>query len=192
MLDTLKFKKERSIYIDGTIDQTMATTVIKTINEQRAEAEEALGSYEYHFHKKVDLPPMKLYMNSYGGEVLSALGIYDYIRAWEGDKSMITSVGIGMVASAALFPFLASNERYCYPHTRFLIHSVSGGVWGAAKDIDDYSRETKVLIGYINEIILSRTNITKEYLDEISNSKIDKWIGAKDAVELGICQDIIR
>lgn len=192
MIDTLKLRKERSLYLTEELNQLSTGNLLRSINEQRAEEEEAVSAYEYQFNRKLVLPELKLYINCYGGEVLSSLGLYDYIRAWEGESNKLVTIGVGCVASAAVFILLAANKRFCYPHTRFLIHSQSGGVIGPQKDVESFTNEMKITQEYIYEVITSRTNITRDFLDKITDNKEDRWIGAEEAKELGLIHEIIK
>lgn len=71
-----------------------------------------------------DLEEITLYINSPGGEVISGLAVYDYIKIM---KSPVRTVTIGDAASMGAIIFLAGEKREMLPHTRILIHDPSYG-----------------------------------------------------------------
>ena len=71
-----------------------------------------------------------LYINSLGGDVISGLAVYDFIRLM---KSPVKTVCTGTAASMGAILFLAGTTRQMLPHTRLLIHDPSYG----SNDIGD-------------------------------------------------------
>ncbi len=63
--------------------------------------------------------PIKLCLNSPGGEVTSGLAAYDAIMNL---KCPVDTLCIGTAASMASILFLAGRERAMYEHTRIMIH----------------------------------------------------------------------
>ena len=78
---------------------------------------------------------INLYINSPGGSVTSALGIFDTMNFI---KPKVSTICMGQAASAAAV-LLAAGEpgkRFILPHARVLIHQPSGGAQGQSVDIE--------------------------------------------------------
>ena len=75
---------------------------------------------------------IKIYINSPGGSVTSAMALYDTIQHVKAD---ISTICIGQAASAAavLLACGAKGKRFSLPNSRVLIHQVMGGVEGQQK-----------------------------------------------------------
>ena len=82
-----------------------------------------------------------LYINSLGGDVISGLAVYDFIRLM---KSPVKTVCTGTAASMGAILFLAGTTRQMLPHTRLLIHDPSYG----SNDVERLSRNIKKAVIY--------------------------------------------
>lgn len=65
--------------------------------------------------------PIKLYINSCGGDVYDAWGLIDIIL---NSKTPIYTYCTGYAMSAAFNIFLAGHKRYCYKHSTFMCHQM--------------------------------------------------------------------
>ena len=102
--------KDRIIFLGEPIDDHVANTIIAQLLFLEAE------------NPKEDI---KIYINSPGGSVTSALALYDTIQYMKCD---VATICIGQAASAAAV-LLASGtkgKRYSLPNARVLIHQVMG------------------------------------------------------------------
>jgi ATP-dependent Clp protease protease subunit len=87
---------------------------------------------------------------------------------------------------------ICGHKRFCYPLSTPLYHQVSGGMWGTLKQMEEDIQETKRLQKKIEEIVLSKTKITKEKLEKVYKRKTDWYITAKEALKLGIVDEVIQ
>lgn len=132
-----------------------------------------------------------IYINSYGGEVISGLAVYDYIRLM---KSPIRTVCIGTAASMGAILFISGSpgRRFMLEHTRLLIHDPS-----YRKDMcGRKSHEIQHELDKLNEcreslamIIAERTGRNIEEVYKVTRN--DTYFTAEDAVEFGLASDII-
>ena len=120
----------------------------------------------------------------------AGLAIYDtmqYIR------SPVTTICIGQAASmgSLLLCGGAAGQRYCLPHSRIMVHQVSGGYSGQASDIAIHAKEILRVRAQLNEIY--RSHLTKPHsLDEIEKlMERDYFMGAKEALDFGIVDKIL-
>ena len=93
--------------------------------------------------------------------------------------------------SSALLVALAGHKRFAYKHSTFIIHQISTGEWGTAKHLEEDLVESKRLQKILDNIILSRTKITKRQLTSIYNHKKDWYINSEEALKYKIVDQII-
>ena len=131
--------------------------------------------------------PIKLYINSNGGALSGALKIIDAIKL---SKTPVYTINTGMAYSAGFFIFITGEERYAYPNSSFLFHegSISMGVSDAGK-FRNYANFYERLLLKLKDITLSNTKMTEE--DYEAHKKDDRWFLADEALELGICDEIL-
>ena len=99
----------REIFFTDSVNITSATLLLKQLMYlDRADAGKEIT----------------LYINSLGGDVISGLAVYDFIKLM---KSPVRTVCTGTAASMGAILFLAGEKRVMLPHTRLLIHDPSYG-----------------------------------------------------------------
>ena len=195
---------ERNIYINKDIDTDTYFNIENSINTILMNDDNI-----YQNHKKLltnylninidleSLPdyykPVNITINSYGGEVYYGLSIYDIIENLN-KHCQVNMIGKGIIASCAFCIFLAAKKenRVCTKNAIFMVHQVSSGAIGPIKEMQECVDQTKSLNDRIFDIITSNTSITKEQLQNIYDKKVDWYIDANKALELGIISKIIE
>jgi len=116
--------KSRTLIIAGEVNQKLAASVTAQLLALAADGDD----------------PITIFINSQGGHVESGDTIHDMIRFV---RPRVRMIGTGWVASAGALIFVSvpREDRFCLPHTRFLLHQPAGGVGGTAADIDIEARE---------------------------------------------------
>jgi len=132
---------------------------------------------------------IKIYVNSPGGSVTSALALYDTIQHVKAD---VATICLGQAASAAavLLASGAKGKRYALPNARVMIHQVMGGVEGQQKDIEIQAKEIFRIKNQINQILAKHTGQPVKKID--SDTDRDFWMTADDAKKYGIIDKIIQ
>ena len=128
-----------------------------------------------------------IYVNSPGGFISDGLAIYDTMQFVKPD---IQTVCTGMAASMASVILCAGTKgkRKILPNAKVLIHQPWGGTMGTAADmtIDEINKEKQK----IYEILAKHTGKTAE---EISlDSQRDFWLNAKEALDYGCVDEIVK
>jgi ATP-dependent Clp protease protease subunit len=132
--------------------------------------------------------PIKLYIDSPGGSLLDTFTIIDSMSM---SKTPVWTICTGTAYSGGFFIFIAGARRIAYPHSSFLFHEGSiTSVSGTANQFANYSNFYKRQLKMLKDITLQYTNITEEKYAEIQNE--DFWLSAKEATELGICDEIAK
>ncbi len=130
-----------------------------------------------------------MYINSPGGQVTSALAIYDTMQHVRPD---IRTICIGMCASAAaiLLSSGKKGKRNILPNAEVMIHQVLGGTEGQATDIDIHARHILKTRDRLNKILAKNTGqkLTKIETD----TERDYFMSAEEAVKYGLVDKIIK
>ena len=166
--------KDRIIFLGGVIDDVSGNSVIAQLL--------FLASQD----SKEDI---RIYINSPGGQVTSALAIYDTMQYVKPD---ISTICVGMAASAAalLLSAGAKGKRMILSNGEVMIHQVMGGAQGQATDIDIHARHILDIKKRLNEILSKHTG---QPLGKVEKDvERDYFMDAKDAKKYGIVDKIIQ
>ena len=131
---------------------------------------------------------INMYINSPGGSVTAGLAIYDTMQFV---KPPVSTLCVGQAASmgAVLLAAGAKGRRYALPHSRIMIHQLSGGFEGQATDIEIQAREALRLREILNGIL---TNHTGQGIKRIEkDTDRDFFMHAAQAVEYGLIDEVI-
>jgi ATP-dependent Clp protease protease subunit len=166
--------KERIIFLGEPIDDGVANTLIAQLLFLDAE------------NSKEDI---KLYINSPGGSVTSAMALYDTMQHVKADVATIC-VGQAASASAVLLACGAKGKRFSLPNARVLIHQVMGGVEGQQKDVEIQAREMLRIKNQINQILAKHTGQPVAKIEKDSDR--DYFMTAEEAKKYGLVDKIIQ
>ena len=130
-----------------------------------------------------------IYCDSPGGSVKSGLSMVDVMNYVSSD---IITINTGMAASmgSVLLGAGTKGKRYSLPHSRVMLHQVSGGAEGVLADMEISLNEAKK---YNDELF----RMLGEYCDKDSeqvkqDATRDFWMNAQEAVEYGIIDSVIK
>jgi len=133
--------------------------------------------------------PMKLHINSDGGNLTDAFALIDVMRT---SPIPIATVGMGNLMSSAFMIFAAGTlgKRAIARNTSIMIHQFNHEYMGKYHDMKAYAEEID-RINYRMVVELSRTSgLTEEYVQTKLLNPSDVWMSAEKLVELGFA-DII-
>lgn len=141
--------------------------------------------------------PITLVINSEGGVVEPGLQLYDVIRL---SKAPITTIGINC-ASMATILLVAGNERLAFPHSRFMLHLLSGGARGELKDVEIAVKELRKIQTMLTDCYIecgvkaglrtkNKETIRKRLMKDVDDG--DFWLNAEEAVKYGLVDRIVE
>ncbi len=132
---------------------------------------------------------INIYINSPGGSVTSALGIYDTMNFI---KPKVSTICMGQAASAAAILLAAGEKgkRFALPHARVLIHQPHGGAEGQSTDIEIAAKEVQRIRDLLDEILAGATGQEKSKIT--ADTDRDFIMTAQEAVEYGIIDQVIQ
>ena len=135
--------------------------------------------------------PITIRISSYGGHCYELWDIVSKIEELQDKGYTINTMGCGKACSCGFMLLLAGNNRYLQRYATPMYHSVATGTYGKVQDIRENLEETNRLNEMAKEYVLKKTKITREKLDEIDKCKIDWYMDAQTALELGVATKII-
>jgi ATP-dependent Clp protease protease subunit len=132
---------------------------------------------------------IQLVINSPGGYVTSGFAIYDTITSL---KSPVSTICTGLAASmgSILLSVGTKGRRFIHPHARVMIHQPSGGAQGQASNIEIQAREILKTREIGARILADNCGQTFDKIMKDFNR--DYWMDAKESVEYGIVDDILK
>jgi ATP-dependent Clp protease protease subunit len=166
--------KDRIIFLGTEIDDHVANIIIAQLLFLEAEDE------------KRDI---KMFINSPGGIVTSALAIYDTMQFV---KPNVQTICLGMAASAASLLLAAGEKgkRYILPNSRVMIHQPLGGVEGQVTDITIRAEEMLRIKNQLLDIYQKHTGQKRDKLER--DMERDFFLSARDSKEYGLVDEIIE
>ena len=167
-----KMLETRTVMISGEINKELAEKVVKQLLLLEADGE----------------GPIKVLINSPGGDADAGYAIFDMIRFVTPD---VYTIGMGLVASAGALILLAApkERRIGLPNSNYLIHQPLSGIRGVATEIEIHARQIEKLRIKINKLISEETG---KPIDQVGiDTDRDCWLDADEAVEYGMISKIV-
>jgi ATP-dependent Clp protease protease subunit len=168
------------------------TLLIGDIDADLGGAIESFIRFYNQYDEEQNIPvdqrmPIKIYIDSNGGDLCATFTIIDAIRL---SKTPVWTIVIGSAYSGSFNISIAGHKRFAYPLATFMYHEGStGNIADAGKFrnfADFYDRQLEML----KQITLKYTNITEEQYKE--HKKDDWWLDTKEALELGVIDEIVE
>lgn len=165
--------KDRIIFLGTAIDDGVANAIIAQLLflEQQNPKED-----------------IKIYINSPGGSVSSALAIYDTMQYIRPDVQTIC-VGLAASAAALLLGAGKKGKRFALPNSEVMIHQVMGGASGQASDVNIHAQHILKTKEKLNGILAKHTGQKIAKVEKDSDR--DYFMSAEEAVKYGIVDKVI-
>lgn len=166
--------KDRIIFIDGEIDESMSSLVVAQLLFLEAEDPDN---------------DINMYINSPGGYVTAGLAIYDTMNYVKPDVSTIC-VGQAASMAAVLLASGSKGKRFALPNAMIMIHQPLGGAQGQASDIKiqaDWMQSTKKRLA---KILSKNTGQTIKKIE--ADTDRDNFMLAYDALDYGLIDKILE
>ena len=159
------------VYIDGPLDWLFGVDAQEIIADVR------------------DAKPnqVRAFIDSPGGMVSVGVTLYNFFQQLRNDGVRVDTANLGMVASAAIMPFLAGESRHMPPGTNLMTHEavIEGMVFGTRADIKQQAEEYDVRIAQaasvMAEIYCEGLGCTKATAEKYFAK--EQWFDAEQALE---------
>mgnify|MGYP003113896212 CR=1 FL=1 len=136
--------------------------------------------------------PIEFYISTYGGNADDMFALYD-VMSFVKKSSSIQTIGLGKVMSAGVLLLAAgtNGERRIGQNCRVMIHNVMGGTAGSLPNLaNELSAIEQLQEDYVRALV-ENTKMTKKQLRKMLNEKVNVYLSAEEAVELGIADIIV-
>ncbi|AQS41436.1 MAG: ATP-dependent Clp protease proteolytic subunit [Candidatus Tokpelaia hoelldobleri] len=166
--------KERIIFINGPVEDTMAMLVCAQLLFLESE------------NPKKEI---SLYINSPGGYVTAGMAIYDTMQFI---RPVVSTLCIGQAASmgSLLLTAGAKGHRFALPNARIMVHQPSGGFQGTTSDIQRHAQDILKMKRRLNEIYVSHTGQDYETIERTLDR--DHFMAAEEARDFGLIDSVIE
>jgi ATP-dependent Clp protease protease subunit len=180
--------KPRIVSLYGEIDEEQCAEVALALL--------ALSEMGVQIEPEVEGDPtgetIKLLISTTGGSASDMLAVYDAIRMVK-PKCSVETVGLGKVMSAGVLLLAAGTrgKRSIGQNCRVMIHGVAGGVGGAVYSLENELEEIKHTQDQYIKLLAHETDMTVSYIKKLINRRLNVYLTASEAVELGIADEIV-
>jgi ATP-dependent Clp protease protease subunit len=106
----------------------------------------------------------------------------------------IATFGLGKVMSGGVLILAAGTKgkRKIGKNCRLMVHSVVGTSHGSLFSLENEMEEVRWIQDRYTKALAKESNITEEYIrEELFGKKMNVYLSAEEAVELGIADEII-
>ena len=138
--------------------------------------------------KKTQKEPIKLIINSFGGELYSGLALVDVI---DNSLTPVHTICHGSAMSMALVVFAAGHHRIASKYATFMYHEASypteGKVMHHKQEIKETERTDKICDDYL----LSKTKFTSKQLKDVRDKRSEWYFDVKTAMKHGLVHEIL-
>jgi ATP-dependent Clp protease protease subunit len=138
--------------------------------------------------EKAEPKPLKIFINSEGGEIFAAIPLIDAIT---NSKIPIHTYIEGISASAASLISMAGHKRFITKNSFMLIHEIRTGVQGTYSNLTDERENCDKLMCIITSLYKNKTS--EKFTDELLQSilKRDLILNSKECADYGLVDEII-
>lgn len=132
---------------------------------------------------------LSVWINSYGGSVFAAAGIYNALMEHKKTGAKVTTIVDAKAMSAATIPFMAGDERLMSPVAMFMIHNPLTRAEGYASDL----RKVADVLDVVKETIINAYQLaTGRSRAKISAMMNDEtYMSAKTAIKEGFATGML-
>lgn len=164
---------ERIIWVAGGVDDHMSTIV----------------QAQLMFLDSLDNTDITMHIDSPGGSVKSGLSMVDVMDYITSD---IRTINTGMAASmgSVLLGAGTKGKRGSLRFSRTMLHQSSGGAGGNIQDARITFKEWEKINDTLFELLGGYCGKTPEQVK--SDASRDLWLGAEEALEYGIIDEIVK
>ena len=172
--------QDNKIYFYSGVNRNACCELNKKMSELEAKA------LTLSYNLDMEAPPVKLFINSGGGNIVSGIASMDTILR---SKVPVHTYVDGFSASAATFLTVVGTKRYMSRNSYMLVHQLSTQFWGTYSNFEDEKQNLDLMMKNIKNIYKEYTKIPMKKLNEIL--KHDLMWDANTCLEYGMIDEII-
>ena len=172
-----KFPKLSRVLTLGEIESESVNELIQVIydiNEEDA--------------KKTQVEPIKLIINSFGGELYSGLALVDVI---DNSLTPVYTICHGSAMSMALIVYAAGHHRIASKYATFMYHEASYGSEGKLAHHKQELKETERTDKICDDYLLSKTKFTPKQLKDVRDKRGEWYFNIEVGKQHGLVDEIL-
>lgn len=129
---------------------------------------------------------VNLYINSMGGSVKEALGIYSALRRC---PATVVAYIDGFAASAASIIAMAAGRVVMPRNTTMMVHNAAWAVYGNSKDLRKSADDLDIINAAMLQsyIVKAGGKLTQEKLEELTDG--ETWLSAEECIQYGLADE---
>jgi ATP-dependent Clp protease protease subunit len=139
--------------------------------------------------KKQTVEPIKLIINSFGGEVFSGLALIDVI---DSSQTPIHTICHGTAMSMALIIYAAGHHRIASKYSTFMYHEAAYEINGKVAFHKQELKETERIDKICDAYLISKTKFTQKVLQPHRDRQSEWYFDAKTAQRYGLVDEILE
>lgn len=155
------------------------------VSDPLTELGEASGMSIENQIRDLDVDEIRVHIDSYGGSVPEGWTIYNTLRE---HPAKIVTYGDGFVASAALYPFLAGDERIASSLSAYYFHRVMVEARGYADDLRAAADKADKMTDIGIDAFVERTGMDAEQVRQLMQA--ETWMTPAQALACGLATSI--
>lgn len=134
--------------------------------------------------------PFTIVIAGNGGDVGAMTALYDMVATSEG-RAMITTRGVGSLASATIPLFMMGTKREIGPNTQFLFHQIRSYDEGSAttRDIRESTNFNAAAIEQYVAIIVKNSKLSADQIRSFMDES--RVVTATEAITMGLAGSIL-
>jgi ATP-dependent Clp protease protease subunit len=179
---------QRDLFLSGEIDENSVKAIIIELIK--------INNHDRYLSKFMDLSdscytpkPIKIYIDSPGGDVRSGLGLCDIIRRSE---TPIHTIVLGNALSMGFVIALCGHKRFGHLNSTFMYHQLSYmNWWLSLKGHEERLDLAKELQARLDRIVIENSKLSQKKLDKVNNQKKDWFISSDEALKFKIIDEIL-
>jgi len=189
-----ELRKVRLVTLYGEVDEEKASELTYTLfmlkNAGRNETPEDPDDPESDV--VVSYEPIEMVVSTYGGSAAEMFSIYDSMRLIRNECD-ISTLALGKVMSAGVLILAAGTKgkRKIGANCRVMLHGVTAGSQGNISNLENEIEEIRFTQQQHINALVKETKMTKRHLKKLLNKKVNVYLTAEEAVELGIADEIV-
>ncbi|MDX6273795.1 MAG: hypothetical protein QOJ92_1005 [Frankiales bacterium] len=133
---------------------------------------------------------LRIVLNSPGGRVLDGLALVDFLTGLRHAGHHLRIEVLGRAASMGGVVLQAADERVMGENAFLLVHEVSGGAEGRSSELGDRVEFYEQMERRIVALLSARSSLTERQIRSRWIRK-DWWLGAREAVAVGLADAVI-
>ena len=139
-----------------------------------------------------EIEPIEVIVSTHGGSAADMFAVYDTMRLVRDETCDIVTTGVGKVMSAGVLLLATGTKgkRRVGANCRIMLHGVASGHAGQIYSLGNELEEVRWTQDQYIKALAQETDMTQKYIKKLIERRVNVYLNAKEAVELGIADEI--